>query len=339
MSDEPSPELRELAAKLFAAGRAERPSPALGRRLLLIGSPRSRRAERPPLEQCASVQRQGIAVRASRVAFWIAAAALLGAGVWQVLAPAERVLSISRERAPSRFDPRSFGPPLETWEPLAGIDATRGGKTVSTPGPGERAGHAKPSRVASLPVVSPENAEVTMAPSELAASRPAASGQDSPDTASPSGTVARGVGAGGAAVRPATRQHPRPAHARAAVIADPHAAPAASPSSDRGTLHERPVEAKPMSLLDELELLKRARDVLRSGDPAGALDLLDRHGREHVGRGLDAEATLLRIETYAALGRHGEASELAARFVRENPNSALGDRAKSFIRLAPRTVP
>jgi hypothetical protein len=45
------------------------------------------------------------------------------------------------------------------------------------------------------------------------------------------------------------------------------------------------------------------------------------------------------METYAALGRHREASELAERFVRENPNSAFGDRARSFIHgasLAPR---
>jgi hypothetical protein len=94
-----------------------------------------------------------------------------------------------------------------------------------------------------------------------------------------------------------------------------------------------------MTLLAELELLERAKTRLRSGDAGGALTLLDQHGRERAGRGLDAEATMLRIETYAALGRHGDASELAARFVRENRNSALADRAKSFIRNAPRTTP
>jgi hypothetical protein len=88
-----------------------------------------------------------------------------------------------------------------------------------------------------------------------------------------------------------------------------------------------------MTLLEEIDLIKRARGALRSGHPAHALELLERR----ASRGLAAEATLLRIETYAALGRHGEASELASRFVRENPSSALGDRAKSFIHSVPPT--
>ncbi|MEY2936151.1 MAG: hypothetical protein RL033_6900, partial [Pseudomonadota bacterium] len=86
----------------------------------------------------------------------------------------------------------------------------------------------------------------------------------------------------------------------------------------------------------ELELLKRARSALRSGDGAQALELLEQREREHTRNGLDAEATLLRIETLTALGKPSDASDLATRFLRENPNSALGDRAKSFIR---RTAP
>lgn len=94
-----------------------------------------------------------------------------------------------------------------------------------------------------------------------------------------------------------------------------------------------------MTLLGELELLKRARAALRSGDGGQALELLDLHARERANNGLEAEATLLRIEALAALGRHGDASALAARFVRDNPNSALGDRAKSFIRAASPKAP
>jgi outer membrane protein assembly factor BamD (BamD/ComL family) len=90
-----------------------------------------------------------------------------------------------------------------------------------------------------------------------------------------------------------------------------------------------------MTLLAEIELLKRARTVLRSGDAAQAIELLTRHARERTGNGLEAEATLLRIEALAALGQHADASELATRFVHENPNSALGDRAKRFIRATP----
>ena len=83
--------------------------------------------------------------------------------------------------------------------------------------------------------------------------------------------------------------------------------------------------------MDELGLLKDAREALRSGRGARALALLDRYERERASSGLAAEATLLRIETLDALGRRRESSELARRFVLENPNSALGDRAKSFI--------
>jgi hypothetical protein len=89
-----------------------------------------------------------------------------------------------------------------------------------------------------------------------------------------------------------------------------------------------------MALADELALLEQARAALRSRDARRSLELLDRHAAAHTGNGLLAEATLLRIESLAAIGRHGEASDLAARFVRDNPHSALSDRAKSFI-LAP----
>jgi len=77
---------------------------------------------------------------------------------------------------------------------------------------------------------------------------------------------------------------------------------------------------------DETEPSMTARAALRSGDAGQALELLD--SRERTGNELEAEATLLRSEALAALVRQGEASELAARFVRDNPNSALDDRAK-----------
>jgi len=81
-------------------------------------------------------------------------------------------------------------------------------------------------------------------------------------------------------------------------------------------------------------LLKDARASLRSGHARRALDLLERHARERAGSSIEAEATLLRIEALSALGRTRDASQLATRFVRANPNSALGDRARSFIESA-----
>jgi hypothetical protein len=88
---------------------------------------------------------------------------------------------------------------------------------------------------------------------------------------------------------------------------------------------------QPLTLLGELDLLKRARAALRSGQPRNAIALLEAHGRERGGSELIAEATLLRVEATAALGERTVASDLATRFVRENPHSALSDRAKSFI--------
>ena len=77
------------------------------------------------------------------------------------------------------------------------------------------------------------------------------------------------------------------------------------------------------------------RAILRSGDSTTALELLDRRAREAAGNELDAEATLLRIEALASAGRQRESSDFAQRFVEQNPNSALAERAKAFIK-APR---
>jgi hypothetical protein len=131
------------------------------------------------------------------------------------------------------------------------------------------------------------------------------------------------------------RKAPRPPAIERTGSADsavpPSTAPSA-PASSAAPSADPAARVPPMTLRAELELLKRARTALRSGDAAQALELLSLQARERTGNGLGAEATLLRIEALAARGRHGDASELAARFVRDNPNSALGDRAKSFIR-------
>jgi hypothetical protein len=86
------------------------------------------------------------------------------------------------------------------------------------------------------------------------------------------------------------------------------------------------------SLAQDLKNLMQIRATLRSGDSATALELLDRRARESGNAELDAEATLLRIEALASAGRRAEAAELAQRFVRANPNNALAERAKQFMR-------
>jgi hypothetical protein len=86
--------------------------------------------------------------------------------------------------------------------------------------------------------------------------------------------------------------------------------------------------APKLNLAQDLQELMRIRSTLRAGNGAQALEILDQRARR--GGELEAEATLLRIEALASVGRRTEASELARRFVRANPNSALADRAKAF---------
>jgi hypothetical protein len=62
-----------------------------------------------------------------------------------------------------------------------------------------------------------------------------------------------------------------------------------------------------------------------------ALTLLDRYDTGAYGSALSVEATLLRVEALEAVGRRVEASALARRFIAENPDSPLAERAQSFI--------
>lgn len=253
MSDEPTPELRALADTLFAAGRAERPSPSLGRRLQLI-DPRLVQREpstRPDAGALLAARSQRAA--SSRLALALSAAALLagGIGLWRLL-PSDAPIRISAE---------------------------------STSG------------AAQAPAVS--------AP---AGSAPVLSAHAVPPPAAPPTGVASGVA---------------PAPPRAPASVQKSSGPSVAkppPAAPRATLHA------------ELERLAEARSALRSGDAAQALDLLDRHDRERPGDTLVAEATLLRIEALSVHGQPEAASELAARFVRDNPHNALSDRAKTFIR-------
>jgi len=282
MSDEPTPELRALAATLFAAGRAERPGPALGRRLSLI-EPSSAALPAPARQRQSAAPRLRASRAHSALPLWLAAAALLagGAGLW---------LSGDRE-APIRISPE------------------RESRGVSTT-------PRKQAEAAEQVLKREAAAEATTA------ERPAL--DDGPERrASPS----------------PPRPPPRRALAEPVVDAPRSAAPpAAAPQRAETPTTTTPAaaspRAQPLTLSAELDLLKRARAALRSGAGEQALGLLDQHSHERGGNGLDAEATLLRIEALSALGRQDEASQLATRFVAANPNNALGDRARSFIRRA-----
>jgi outer membrane protein assembly factor BamD (BamD/ComL family) len=92
-----------------------------------------------------------------------------------------------------------------------------------------------------------------------------------------------------------------------------------------------PAHSAQASLSDELGALKRASSALNADDTSAALSALDQY--DHVLRGtkMRAEATLLRIETLSRAGQAGAASQLAQRFVAQNPESPLVDRARSFV--------
>jgi hypothetical protein len=126
---------------------------------------------------------------------------------------------------------------------------------------------------------------------------------------------------------------PTPAAPEATVV-DPSAVAGALPRARSAPQVEPEREAPvagvtPIPLSGELELLKQAREALRQGNSEHALSLLDRYDAQR-GTTLLAEATLLRIETLSALGRTEAVRELARRFVRENPDSPLVDRARRF---------
>jgi hypothetical protein len=111
------------------------------------------------------------------------------------------------------------------------------------------------------------------------------------------------------------------------------AAPSPMPSSKPALIFSSPAPAHsaPANLSDELGALKRASTALNAGDTSAALSALDQYDHVLKGTKMRAEATLLRIETLARAGQAGAASELAQRFVAQNPESPLVDRARSFV--------
>ncbi len=145
---------------------------------------------------------------------------------------------------------------------------------------------------------------------------------------------ARGDGAReGVADRGAARASDRGAGSRETP------APPRKPSSSKGTAPAppgpptvtTPPPASAPTLATELGLIRQIRQALRSNDAAAALALLDRYDTGEYGKRLSLEASVLRVEALDAVGRRAEAEALARRFVRENADSPLAERAQSFI--------
>jgi hypothetical protein len=143
-----------------------------------------------------------------------------------------------------------------------------------------------------------------------------------------------------------------PAPAAGSPVTDrapPSTAPTPAPAHDVPRPAARPKAAQPTraderaaaptstpTLSNELGALKQVRQALRDGDGGAALVLLDRYDGGEYGSRLALEARVLRVEALDAVGRRAEAEALARRFVRDNPDSPLAERAQRFIdRAAP----
>ena len=127
---------------------------------------------------------------------------------------------------------------------------------------------------------------------------------------------------------------PQPsAQTSAALAASAPGAPSAAAPAESST------PAPQVTLAQELGWLQRTRALLRAGDSQGALRLLDSHDAELRASDMSTEATVLRIEALSAVGRGTEATALARRFIAENANSPLVDRARSLLLQAEKNSP
>jgi hypothetical protein len=92
-----------------------------------------------------------------------------------------------------------------------------------------------------------------------------------------------------------------------------------------------PRVSPPATLADEIAALKTAESALAASNPRAALEALDRYDHVLKGKQMRAEATLLRLEALTRAGNRRLAAALAARFVAQNPENPLVDRARSFL--------
>ena len=76
----------------------------------------------------------------------------------------------------------------------------------------------------------------------------------------------------------------------------------------------------------EIALIDAARQALRVGSPARALEILAGYTARFPGGVLDPESVALRVEALAKAGQTHQAQALARRFVAANPASPLAER-------------
>lgn len=94
--------------------------------------------------------------------------------------------------------------------------------------------------------------------------------------------------------------------------------------------------AEPDEAVPELDLLRRARMEVASGDPGSALATLADHARRYPAGALREEAAALNVEALARAGDKVGARVAAERFARTYPASAYGERVRSVSLIADR---
>lgn len=93
---------------------------------------------------------------------------------------------------------------------------------------------------------------------------------------------------------------------------------------------QNPVSLPP-TLRQEIEILDEARAFLSGGDAVAALQKLDDYDRKLRGVRMNDEAILLRISALSRVGRYAESRAFALRFIEQNPNSPLVERAQQLL--------
>jgi len=157
------------------------------------------------------------------------------------------------------------------------------------------------------------------------------------------------VGAGAGAALHAALSHPpprvvvyvdRPVPA-AAVITAPAAASAPAPdapvaaASVPAPAHSPSAPVGPSQLAAERALLDEARTALVQGEPARALDRLQKHRRTFLNPMLAEERDAMEVEALAGLGRGDEARSKADAFRRHSPDSLFMPTVQSAVGSIP----
>jgi TolA-binding protein len=89
----------------------------------------------------------------------------------------------------------------------------------------------------------------------------------------------------------------------------------------------------PANLGDEVAILDRARDALRTGNGTAAMAILNQYANTYPEGALALEARVLRIEALFASGAPDSAAEIAADFLRTHGSSTYVTRVQRLVEL------